>query len=208
MQSGEFDFVYAGPPCRTFSESRSFWPGPPVLRDEAHLYGFPKSQAHERGLQANHFEQSRTDNLLAERIAEACEIMGGMGRGYAVEQPTPWRKAVTMFQFECFQRLLRNGAKMVDFDQCMYGGPTRKPTTVLYGNADFTGLNALCNHTRVEQWNESKGTKYWSAHPTHVGKKDSKGAYLTGSLAAYPTKLNCRLATLINQSLTNDRPTY
>ena len=112
-----------------------------------------------------------------------------------------------MFQFECFQRLLCNGAKTVDFDQCMYGGPKRKPTTVLYGSVDFTSLKALCNHTRVEQSNETKGTKYWLAHPTYVGKKDSKGAYLTGSLAAYPTKLNCRLATLINQSLTNDRPT-
>ena len=207
IQAGEFDFVYAGPPCRTFSESRSFGPGPPVLRNEAHLYGFPKSQAHERGLHANHFEQIRTDNLLAERTAEACAIMDGMGRGYAVEQPKPWRDAVTMFQFGCFKRLLHEGARTVDFDQCMYGGPTQKPTTVLYGNADFSVLKSFCNHAKVEQWNESKGTKYWSAHPSYVGKKDSKGAYLTGSLAAYPTKLNCRLATLINQSLTNGRPT-
>ena len=98
-------------------------------------------------------------------------------------------------------------AQYVDFDQCMYGGPTQKPTTVLHGSADFSGLMSSCNHAKFEQWNESKGTKYWSAHPSYVGKKDSKGAYLTGSLSAYPTKLNCRLATLINQSLTNGRPT-
>ena len=202
IYAGEFDFPVAGPPCRSFSESRSFGPGPPVLRDGKNLYGFPKSQARERKLQPKDFEQIRTDNLFAERTAEACAIMDWWGRGFAVEQPTPWRNAVTMFSFQCFQRLLQAGASTVDFDQCMYDGPTRKPTTVLYKHADFSGLAAQCNHSKVEQWDD-KGYSYWSAHPSYVGKKDKSGAFLTGSLAAYPTKLNIRLATLINQSLTN-----
>ena len=39
-------FVFAGPPCRTWSLARQSGPGPPVLRDAEHIYGFPKSQAH------------------------------------------------------------------------------------------------------------------------------------------------------------------
>ena len=198
--AGEFDFTFAGPPCRSFSESRSYGPGPPVVRDSDHLYGFPKSQARERGLGPKDFEQIRTDNLFAERAAEACSIMDSWGRGYGVEQPTPWRSAVTMFSFECFQKLIAAGAKMVYFDQCMYDGPTRKPTTILYKNVDFSGLAVQCNHPKVEQW-DNKGHKYMAAHPSYVGKKDSSGAFITGSLSAYPTKLNVRLATLINETI-------
>ena len=79
---------------------------------------------------------------------------------------------------------------------------------IIASNSSRTKTQLLyqCKHGKKQQ-NESKGTRYWAAHPSYVGKKDSKGAYLTGSLAAYQAKLNCRLATLINQSLTNGRPT-
>ena len=86
LVSGDFSFVFAGPPCRTFSDARLSRPGPPALRSQEFLYGFPKSQAKKHGLLPKHFEQIRTDNLLAERTAEACAIMHHAGHGYAVEQ--------------------------------------------------------------------------------------------------------------------------
>ena len=200
LQSGYFNFVFAGPPCRTFSASRGHGPGPPILRDCDHLYGYSKSSSLGRGLKPHHFEQIRLDNLLAERTAEACDIMESLGNGYGVEQPIPWRGAVSMFQFECFLNLIRKGARVVEFDQCMYGAPTRKPTQVLYGNSDFSPLEAHCNHEGVEQQDEH-GRIYIAPHPSYVGKKDKDGKYLTSSLAAYPAGLNCKLATLINSSV-------
>jgi hypothetical protein len=110
LRQGEFDFVFAGPPCRTFSEARAQRPGPPVLRSPEHPYGYPKSQAWQRGLHAHHFEQIRVDNLLAERTAEACTIMLDSGGGFAVEHPRPWRQgtsSVTMFDFESFNMLVK-----------------------------------------------------------------------------------------------------
>jgi hypothetical protein len=200
LQSGVFDFVFAGPPCRSFSASRNFGPGPPVLRDADHPYGFPKSSMLGRGLMPHHFEQIRLDNLLAERSAEACDIMDSLGNGFGVEQPIPWRGAVSMFQFECFLNLVGKGAKVVEFDQCMFGALTRKPTQILYGNSDFSFLEARCNHDGVEQWDEH-GRAYVAPHPSLVGKKGKDGAYLTSNLAAYPRKLCCMLSTGINASL-------
>ena len=82
----------------------------------------------------------------------------------------------------------------------MYGAPTRKPTQVLYGNSDFSPLEAHCNHEGVEQQDEH-GRVYIAPHPSYVGKKDKDGLYLTRSLAAYPAELSCKLATLINSSV-------
>ena len=95
--------------------------------------------------------------MLAERVAEACMLMHQLGLGYAVEQPTPFKGAVTMFQFHSFQALLELGAKMVHFDQCMHGGIAKKPTTVLY-SSDFSTLAARCNHPVEQKGND--GTTY------------------------------------------------
>ena len=105
-----------------------------------------------------------------------------------------------MFQFERIPNLIRKGARAVECDQCMYVARTRKPPQVLYGNSDFSSLEAHCNHEGVEQRDEH-GRTYIAPHPSYVGKKVKDGAYLTSSLAAYPAELNCRLATLINSSV-------
>jgi len=103
LLNGDFSFVFAGPPCRTFSDARLQRPGPPVLRNQEFIYGFPKSQARRRGLRPEHFEQIRIDNLLAERTAEACIIMHDVGFGYAVEQPWGSKAlSISMFDLECF----------------------------------------------------------------------------------------------------------
>ena len=79
---------------------------------------------------------------------------------------------------------------------------TKKPTTVLYGNSDFSTLDARCNHPAVEQ-KANEGTTYWAPHPSLLGKKKPDGSYALEDLAAYPGKLNCFLATLINSSARN-----
>lgn len=203
IKNGEFSFKFSGPPCRTFSASRAHQPGPPVLRDGEHIYGFPKSQRR-RGLEPRHYEQIRCDNLLAERVAEACFLMHEQGLGYAVEQPTPFNGAVTMFAFESFKILLRLGARMVYFDQCMYNGLTKKPTSVLFGNSEFKSLAARCNHLDELQFRKD-GSTYWAPHPNFVGKKKPDGTYATQDLAAYPGKLNCSFATNINASIRNPK---
>ena len=190
--AGYYHFVFAGPPCRTFSLARHVRPGPPPLRDRHHPYGFPRSQARERGLQPSDFEKIRLDNLLAVRTAEACSIMHDLGRGYAVEQPWPWGEkgedAPSMFDLDQFLLLKRRGAKLVVFDQCMYGAPSPKPTQILYHFARFEGLAARCHHPS-------------GSHASTVGVKTKGGDFATKALSAYPPLLNKAIADIICESL-------
>ena len=39
---GVFRFLFAGPPCRTFSIARQVQPGPPPLRDQSHPIRLPQ----------------------------------------------------------------------------------------------------------------------------------------------------------------------
>ena len=199
LLAGIYLFMFGSPPCRSFSASRGAGPGPPVLRDADHVYGYPKSQTW-RGLEPHHYERIREDNLLAERTAEACAIMDSLGRGFALEQPDPWGTAVSMFEFDSFKKLKTAGAKVVHFDQCMYDAPCTKPTIIFYKNADFSSVEAHCNHPAVQQ-TRNDGSSYMAPHPSYVGKKDKNGVYLTSYLSAYPARLNCKLAAIINKTI-------
>ena len=202
--AGAFHFIFAGPPCRTFSLARQVRPGPPPLRDREHPYGFPKAQARKRGITPNDLEKIRFDNLLAVRTAEACSIMLDLGRGFAVEQPAPWgdrgRDAASMFDLDQFADLQTRGAKIVVFDQCMYDAYTTKPTHVLYHHAPFDGLETRCDHPAVLH-QLPDGKEVWAAHPPSVGVKTKSGDFATKALSAYPGPLNKLIADIINESL-------
>jgi len=196
LARGDFHFVFAGPPCRTFSDARLHRPGPPVLRNAEHLYGFPKSQAKLHGLRPEHFEQIRTDNLLAERTAEACAFMHEQGKGYAVEQPLGYKSgSVSMFDLQCFAELRKRGAEHVDFHQCMFGALSTKPTRFLYWNGRFDTLACRCDHPRTV-----RNGRRWASHPPLAGR-DERGNFKTRAAAAYPTRLNMWIASIINLEL-------
>ena len=203
LQDGYYVALFASPPCRTFSAARASGPGPPVLRDKYYIYGYPKSQRW-RKLEHCHYEGIREDNLFAERTAEACDIMGKLDRLFGVEQPEPWGSAVSMFGFDSFERLLRDGAKTVAFDQCPYGAPCKKPTVVMFKGGDFEELEVRCDHPSVEQQNPD-GSTYWAPHPSYVGKKDDNGVWATNALSAYPAKLNRKIAFIISKAIAAGR---
>ena len=55
LLAGIYIFMFASPPCRSFSAARGAGPGPPVLRDADYVYGYPKSQTW-RGLGPHHHD--------------------------------------------------------------------------------------------------------------------------------------------------------
>lgn len=95
---------------------------------------------------------------------------------------------------------------MAAFDQCPFGAPCKKPTAVLYKGGDFGTLRGRCGHPAVQQRRDD-GSIYWAPHPSFHGKKDGNGGYLTSSLSAYPAKLNCKLAVIINKAITEQQDT-
>jgi hypothetical protein len=203
LRAGQYHFVFASPPCRTFSECRTAPGGPPVLRSWEFIHGFPKSQSRDRRLQPHHHELLRSDNLFAEQVAEACEIQWDLGRGFGVEQPWPWQGSPGMFDLPCFKRLRRKGAISVVFDQCMHGGESRKPTEILFHKARFDILEASCDH--MPQWHKAEsGAWAWTPHPPVVGARDARGDFVTKRLAAYPGQLNREIASVIACQFTVD----
>ena len=200
LLAGVYTAVFASPPCRTFCEARAISPGPPQLRDKQHPYGFPRSQAVQRGLSHSHYQTLREDNLLAARTAEACSIIKQRGGIYGVEQPFPWKDGVCMFDLDCFKELVMDGGRVVVFDQCMYEAPSTKPTQILYYGADFGKLEARCDHPFVEQVSHT-GRKYQAPHPPVIQKRVGGGNYATNALAAYPYRLNVHLANVLLEAV-------
>ena len=105
-----------------------------------------------------------------------------------------------MFEFDSFEKLKAAGSKGLHFDQCRHEAPCTKPTLILYKNADFSSVEAYCDHRSVWQ-TRNDGSYYLAPHPSYVGKKDKNGKYLTSYLSAYPAKLNCKLAAIINRTI-------
>ena len=187
IRNGVYSFLFASPPCRTFSEARHEQPGPPVLLDHEYPYGYPKSQGKSRGLQRSDFDKVREDNLLADRTAQACKLIAEAQGGYAVEQPHPWKGGVCMFDMLAFQGLVEAGARTVLFDQCMFGQVSTKPTVLLCCGGELQRLACRCDHE--------------GGHPSLVGRRDKSGEYLTKQFAAYPGRLNEAIVEIICDAL-------
>ena len=85
-----FSFVFAAPPCRTFSEARGVGDGPPALRDRENPEGFLQDTT----LSSSQLQMLSLDNKLACRTAQAVSTMKELGFGVAIEQPKPWKHLV------------------------------------------------------------------------------------------------------------------
>ena len=135
--------------------------------------GPPKSHSASWGLKPHHFE--------------AFTAQQSLGKGWAGEQPYPWKGSVSLWDLPCFRHLIPD-ASYVQFDECRFGSPTRKPTWILYSSCpQLSALALQCNHP--------------NGHPPVHGKTDTDGNYLTKSLAAYPEALNKAIAQCITLSI-------
>ena len=88
-----------------------------------------------------------------------------------------------MFDLVEFEDIVET-ARIVVFDQCMNGGITKKPTTILYEGADMHRLEVSCEHMP-------------GAHPQSVQVRSEDGNFATAALAKYPSDMNKILAKLI-----------
>ena len=187
--AGEFGFVFAGTPCSTYSAAREHPGGPPPLRSAAHIEGFP----HLRGAQK---EEVRKANVLVSRTEEACRLVAAQGGGFAIENPEPRNGKPSLFQMPALKRLQADTeARFADFDQCMFGAPTTKPTRIMYHRGGFVLLRARCDHP--PQWRKDQGGNWiQSPHESLWGKRTEAG-WATKAAALYPPGLCKHLARCI-----------
>lgn len=136
-----------------------------------------------------------------------------------MEQPR-WKQdgtSVSMYNLDEFQQLLElAGVECIELDQCEFGAPTTKPTTLIAYLINPPMLQSSCNHSKQLWIKPSTGEKVWSPHPPLQGKewyiqgaqwnrsmlltpqqireKFKNMPYLTSAAQAYPADLNNKLA--------------
>ena len=189
ISSGVYDFVWIGTPCNTFSVARELPPGPRPLRSLDQIRGLPKHL-----LTPKEIIQLDQGNFFALKSAQAASLCLKSNVGFAVENPEPFSKSVSLFLLPEFVELASQPAvKSVDFDQCMFGAETKKPTRVLYAHADFSKLHRRCCHpSRWWEFQDFHGNwrRIHAPHPPLAGRRRESGDYATKQAAAYPGALN------------------
>lgn len=133
-RSGAILFLHCGTPCNTFSSARKLDGGPPPLRSATYPLGLP-------GLSEENLALVFLGNLFLLRSAEACAAVFARGGNFSIENPEAsllWAAPPT----KALARACR--AFMISFDQCEFGAPSVKPTSLLVSHQVFTQLERRC----------------------------------------------------------------
>ena len=184
IKDGSVDFILMGPPCSTFSRARNRRPGPPVLITSDHPWGLPSLSAANKKVVA-------CANFLSIKCARLAAAATAAGVGWGIENPEPHAGTVSLFHLPLWIDLaLTAGAACHNFDQCMFGATTRKPTRVLSWGIDLSALQGRCNHKPEpgKQWDYTDfrggSCSAKTAHPPIAGRIDQYGAPATAASAA------------------------
>ena len=205
INSGLISLVWMGPPCTSFSPARRHGPGPRAVRSATFPRGLPRAQ-----LSDAEAEEVRRGNYYALQCVAAAALAAAANVMWAIENPEPWNsdESASMFDFTEFEALAATtGARTVDFDQCMHGAETVKPTRVLYWGFDLAGLWARCNHQPRWIWCEGKDASgrtiqesRWLSHPPLIKMRRPDGQWASKAAAAYPAGLNAAIAEAAHTS--------
>ncbi|HIG16147.1 MAG TPA: hypothetical protein EYQ31_01985 [Candidatus Handelsmanbacteria bacterium] len=114
------------PPCSTCSYLRGRGPGPRKVRSKEHPYGLPDLTEAEK-------LEVKQANYLLTRCFVSARTAVKVGAGIMYEQPEPFREEeVTSFDLPEFEQMkLEVNPDIIDFDQCVHGALTTKPTRVV-----------------------------------------------------------------------------
>ena len=176
-KSGAIMFIHCGTPRNTFSSARKLDGGPPPLRSTAFPLGLP-------GLSEENMNLVFLGNLFLIRSAEACAAVFAHGGNFSIENP----EASLLWCAQPTQTLLRIcRAFLVSFDQCEFGAPSVKPTTLMVSHQVFTSLERRCNgghqHVRLHG-------KVWSSF-------FQKEVFRTKLAQVYPARMCSAMASCI-----------
>ena len=137
LKTGSVFFAHFGTPCNSFSAARKDDGGPPPLRSADAPWGL-----------GNLSEENKLivflGNLFLLRSLEASSVIVEMGGNISIENPLRsllWRTPAFLAAAASLRLFL------VEFDQCIYGAPTVKPTQLAVSHEAFTELSGKCNHS-------------------------------------------------------------
>ena len=176
---GAIFFVHCGTPCNTFSAARKDDGGPPPLRSASFPLGL-------EDLSWDNETLVWLGNLFAARSKEVCLGVSLMGGDFSIENPL-----FSLLWDVPFIMDLKQQARAfdVDFDQCAFGAPSRKPTRLLTSSQHFQRICKQCpgDHQHVQL----KG-RVWS-------EQFQRWVYRTKLAQVYPKILCDEMAHVINK---------
>ena len=197
MKEGWVAGVGGGPPCETLSAARLQVGGPPPLRSYDEPWGL-------RSLRKKQWCQVHTGTTLIFALIELLVDAAAMGLAGFLEHPAfacwkakhrpasiwAWRAVVWLSRLACCQ--------ITTLDQCVYGCPGRKPTTILTIRMDrfrclamSRGCYGRCDHMQ--------------GHEKLIGRSHD-GSFRTSKAKVYPPLLNSDLAVAAHEFLKEATP--
>ena len=143
-------FLHCGTPCNTFTAARKDDGGPPPLRSALSPMGLPELSSDNQCLVF-------LGNLFLFRTTEACVLVFNLGGDFSIENPL----LSLIWETGTLEKLINETRALpLDFDQCVFGAPSKKPTRLLVSNDRLDAVAVRCQggHDHVKL----KG-KIWNA---------------------------------------------
>eukprot|EP00435_Cladocopium_sp_Y103_P060210 s47_g22.t1 len=196
MKQGQIIGVGGGPSCETWSAARYCPPGPGPVRSHKHPWGI-------EGLTRRQWRQVSIGTVLITFLVDLLWEATILGLCGFLEHPqfpvwlmrvapaSIWSlKAITaLSKLACYQ--------ICSFDQCVFGLPARKPTTLMLLRlstfkdlAIIRGDRGRCNHHQ--------------AHSPLQGIQ-ADGQFRTAKAKIYPKAMNCSIALAVSRFLAERR---
>ena len=185
---GAIFFVHLGTPCNSFSSARKLDGRPPPLRSPQCPMGLPDLSEANQGILF-------LGNMFACRSVELAMAVFSTGGDFSIENPLLSLLWATPLLVE-LARLAR--CFDVDFDQCVYGAPSVKPTRLRVTAQIFEVLSVSCpgNHAHVQLRGQ-----IWDA-------KKERFVFRTKLAQEYPYALCASMALLVHQLWLGELPQF
>ena len=172
-------FLHTDTPCNTYTAARRHDGGPPPLRSLDYIMGLP-------GLSTTNQSLVFLGNMFLIRTVEACILVFNLGGDFSIENPlgsflwlTPPLKAL--------QEHARSFS--LDFDQCVFGAPSKKPTRLESSTQQFISLVQQCPGSHVH---EPLDGQVWLP-------EEHRWVWRTKLAQVYPLQLCQEMSTVIVQ---------
>lgn len=214
LLDGEYDFVWLGTPCATFSAARwQIIPGNPnaprSLRDFCYPWGYNGPTVDDDTiphLTTKEKEDLKQGNIFAQKSAEIFELRRSLGIPVALENPSPRPDNLSLFDLEIYKSLAEDQHTHYKWTSrnARTDHPPSNPPLSFTGGQISPNSTGDSVHTNPDLGHTHSGTgrQRLRGGNTHLPLVNSsaKGKASTAAAAAYPAALNKQISTIISST--------
>ena len=177
----QISFLWLGIPCCTWSRARRPGGGPPPLRSDEFIMGYPDLRGKNR-------IKVRLHNRIMYRCAELVNLCQACSIDCAIENPASSR----LWLAKPMTKIIRT-AYVLQLDFCQYAERWRKRTQIVTSCASLMALSKLCGSSGAHPLCSRTGRR----HIQLSGIDKNSGLFRTMLACPYPKMLVRRTAQLL-----------